>query len=68
MKAPAIEKTPASQKKKSSTKRSAAALATCPINGAGWCPYPFTMEQLERKLKAKASEAAAEKKLVKSAK
>lgn len=67
MKAPTVEKTPASQKKKSSKTRSAAALATCPVNGAGWCPYPFTMEQLERRLKAKASEAA-EKKLVKSAK
>jgi hypothetical protein len=71
MKAPTVEKKPASPKKKTSTKRSAAALATCPVNGAGWCPYPFTVEQLERRLKEKAlsAEAGAEKKsVVKSAK
>jgi hypothetical protein len=69
MKAPAIEKTPASQKKKTDTKRASAVLAICPTNGAGWCPYPFTVEQLERKLKAKAAEAAAaEKKKTKSTK
>lgn len=60
MKAPAIEKSPASQKKKASTKKTAAAaLAICPTNGAGWCPYPFTVEQLERRLKEKAEKAAA---------
>lgn len=61
MKAPTIEKTQETQKKKSSTKRSAAALATCPVNGAGWCPYPFSPEQLEKRLKAKALAAASEK-------
>ncbi|MBS2001029.1 MAG: hypothetical protein U0103_02355 [Candidatus Obscuribacterales bacterium] len=61
MKAPTIEKKPAAQKKKASTKKASAALATCPVNGAGWCPYPFTVEQLERRLREKA-EAAAEKK------
>ena len=34
-------------------------LATCPVNGAGWCPYPFTMAQLRRRLKAKAAAEAA---------
>lgn len=43
---------------KSSKSKKAVALATCPVNGAGWCPYPFSVEQLERRLKAK---AAAEK-------
>jgi hypothetical protein len=33
-------------------------LATCPVDGAGWCPYPFTMAQLRRRLKAKAAAAA----------
>ncbi len=60
MKAPAIEKKPAAQKKKPTTKRASAALATCPVNGAGWCPYPFTVEQLERRLKEKALSAEAE--------
>lgn len=27
-------------------------LATCPVNGAGWCPYPFSVSQLKKKLKA----------------
>jgi len=37
-------------------------LSTCPVNGAGWCPYPFSMAQLKRRLKAKAAalEAAAQ--------
>lgn len=72
MKAPTAEKKPAATKKKTTTKSSAAALAICPTNGAGWCPYPFTVEQLERRLKEKAltaASAAAEKKtVVKSAK
>ncbi|CAN5164052.1 hypothetical protein BH10CYA1_BH10CYA1_58050 [soil metagenome] len=72
MKAPTVEKKPAATKKKTTTKRSTAALAMCPTNGAGWCPYPFTVEQLERRLKEKAliaANAAAEKKsVVKSAK
>ncbi|HEY9679818.1 MAG TPA: hypothetical protein V6C76_17580 [Drouetiella sp.] len=58
MRAPAVEKNPVSQKKKSKTKSAAAALAICPTNGAGWCPYPFSVEQLERRLKEKAEKAA----------
>jgi hypothetical protein len=38
------------------------ALATCPVNGAGWCPYPFSMAQLKRRLKAKAAAAEAQAK------
>ena len=64
MRAPTVEKNPVTQKKKTTTKRSAAALAMCPTNGAGWCPYPFTVEQLERRLKEKASAQAAAKKVV----
>lgn len=51
MKAPTIEKSPVTQKKKTSNKRSQSALAMCPVNGAGWCPYPFSPAQLERRLK-----------------
>lgn len=37
------------------------ALSLCPVDGAGWCPYPFSIAQLKRRLKAKAAalEAAA---------
>jgi len=42
------KKTPKTSKSKKSN-----ALAICPINGAGWCPYPFSVKQLERKLRAK---------------
>jgi hypothetical protein len=35
------------------------ALSTCPVNGAGWCPYPFSIAQLKRRLKAKAAAAEA---------
>lgn len=50
---------------KASTKTSKTAgkaLSTCPVNGAGWCPYPFSVEQLERRLKEKAAAAAAKQK------
>ena len=26
-------------------------LSICPVNGAGWCPYPFTASQLKKRLK-----------------
>ncbi|MDR3616830.1 MAG: hypothetical protein P4L53_24955 [Candidatus Obscuribacterales bacterium] len=41
------------------SKRASKALATCPVNGAGWCPYPFSVEQLERRLKERAAAQAA---------
>jgi len=31
-----------------------ALLATCPTNGGGWCSYPFSAKQLEKRMKAKA--------------
>jgi hypothetical protein len=39
---------------KRTVKKTAAILSTCPINGAGWCPYPFSPAQLEKHLKHKA--------------
>ncbi|HEY9718698.1 MAG TPA: hypothetical protein V6C69_14590 [Trichormus sp.] len=53
---------PASKRKRATTKASATVLATCPVNGAGWCPYPFSPAQLERRLKAKAAAAQQEQK------
>ncbi|MBI5174757.1 MAG: hypothetical protein SFV17_19145 [Candidatus Obscuribacter sp.] len=47
-----------SKKKAPGRKKTGAAsdklvLATCPVNGAGWCPYPFSIAQLKKRLKAK---------------
>jgi hypothetical protein len=28
-------------------------LAMCPVDGAGWCPYPFSVAQLKKRLKAR---------------
>lgn len=48
-------------KKTASTKKADnLVLATCPVNGAGWCPYPFSVAQLKRRLKAKELEAKLE--------
>ena len=41
------------------SKRANKALSICPVNGAGWCPYPFSVEQLERRLREKAAAQAA---------
>ncbi len=49
-------------KAKSSTKtakKGVKALSTSTVNGAGWCPYPFSVEQLERRLKERAAAKAA---------
>lgn len=37
--------------KKTSRKKVADALSICPVNGAGWCPYPFSASQLKKRLK-----------------
>jgi len=44
-------------KQASATKASKEAnpLAMCPIDGAGWCPYPFSVAQLKKRLKARAA-------------
>lgn len=26
-------------------------LSICPVDGAGWCPYPFSAAQLKKRLK-----------------
>ena len=62
-------KSSASSTRKRTTQRSsvkakvASPLAICPADGAGWCPYPFSIEQLKRHLRNKAS-AAEEPQLV----
>jgi len=38
------------------------------MNGAGWCPYPFSPAQLQKRLEAKAAAAQEQKVKTKSAK
>ena len=47
-----------SSRKRAAKKIGTAALATCPVGGAGWCPYPFSLAQLEKHLKLKAESSA----------
>lgn len=42
--------------RKPRTKAGLTMLATCPVDGSGWCSYPFSPEQLQRRLRAKARE------------
>lgn len=56
MRASATITAPTTKRKRPSRKTSAAVLSTCPVNGAGWCPYPFSPAQLEKRLKAKAEQ------------
>jgi len=37
--------------RKRTPKKKYAALSTCPVNAVGWCSYPFSINQLEKKLK-----------------
>lgn len=48
----------ASTRKKASRKKTQSPLAICPTNGAGWCPYPFSVDQLKKKLKKREKELA----------
>ena len=41
----------AAKTKKNTGKKVADALSICPVNGAGWCPYPFSASQLKKRLK-----------------
>ncbi len=47
-----------STRKKASRKKTQSPLAICPTNGVGWCPYPFSVAQLKKKLKKREKEAA----------
>lgn len=42
--------------RKKPTRRKNQALATCPVGASGWCSYPFSAAQLEKRLKAKAEQ------------
>jgi hypothetical protein len=53
MRASTTSTAPASKRKRPARKTSAAVLSMCPVNGAGWCPYPFSPAQLQKRMKAK---------------
>jgi hypothetical protein len=40
----------AAKPRKRTTKRNAA-LATCPVGSSGWCSYPFSVTQLQKRMK-----------------
>lgn len=40
-----------SKTRKKTRKQADSALSICPVNGAGWCPYPFSASQLKKRLK-----------------
>ncbi|MBX9685353.1 MAG: hypothetical protein K2X27_01550 [Candidatus Obscuribacterales bacterium] len=46
----------AASRKKSKGKKADSVLSICPVNGAGWCPYPFSAAQLKKRLKRKQEE------------
>jgi hypothetical protein len=46
-----------SSRKKTAQKKSTA-LSTCPVGSSGWCSYPFTVAQLQKRLKAKEADSA----------
>ena len=45
------------------TSRKASPLATCPTGGAGWCAYPFSVAQLQKRMKTMSEQAQSEKEL-----
>lgn len=40
--------------RKKATRRKSNVLSTCPVGAAGWCCYPFSVAQLQKRMKAKA--------------
>jgi hypothetical protein len=46
-----VAKQPARKKTSGTSKKNAAVLATCPVGSAGWCAYPFSVAQLQKRMK-----------------
>lgn len=46
------------------SRKTSSAFNTCPVGGAGWCAYPFSVAQLEKRMKAISEHAESEKELV----
>jgi hypothetical protein len=50
-------------RKRTTTRKKTSAVATCPIGGAGWCSYPFSAAQLQKRMKAVTEQEKSEKEL-----
>ncbi len=37
--------------RKRTSNKTNAALATCPVGSSGWCSYPFSVAQLQKRMK-----------------
>ena len=55
--------TKAKPTRKKTARKKSSVLSTCPVGAAGWCSYPFSVAQLEKRLKAKAEPTKPEKEL-----
>lgn len=51
-----VNQTKSKAQKTTRKKTTADPLSMCPVDGAGWCPYPFSVAQLKKRLKAKAQQ------------
>ena len=51
------------RRRRTASKKASTALSICPVNGAGWCPYPFSAAQLKKRIKRMQAEQE-EKELV----
>jgi hypothetical protein len=49
--------------RKKTARKKSAALSTCPVGAFGWCSYPFSVAQLEKRLKAKQEQAVPEEEI-----
>lgn len=48
------------------TRKKVSALAICPTNGAGWCSFPFSPAQLEKRRKQQIESKTEERQVVKA--
>ena len=51
-----VNQTKSKVQKTTTKKTTADPLSMCPVDGAGWCPYPFSVAQLKKRLKARAQQ------------
>jgi len=52
--------------RKRSSKKKVDLLSICPVDDAGWCPHPFSLEQLQKRMKQRTLELEQEHQLVRT--
>ena len=67
MQTKATKATRQSARKAAPRKKKSTALATCPVNGAGWCSFPFSASQLQKRLRTKSEQEPQETKQLSTA-